>query len=483
MGTQLWSNYGITVRVESPSGVRTIEVDKPYVRIGSHPQAEVTLEGPGIPKAGLYLHATNDGIFCMDLQSPRHSVLDSDDESGIWLSDDRGAVLGDYHIFAAVTGSDVEQPRPSHNERPQLDRKGSVTSPVPLMVVLVNEQRRATYRVNRKLTLVGRDVPSALRLKSDFISTTHCVLYWDSGRLWFVDLLSSNGTEKRGRRRVADRLRIGKTIKLGDVRLGFVRTCDEPRTPHHEAIEEDQEPVRFSAHELAVATLSDSLGASSNASTSSSSALATLDQSDSSIEDHEAIAVTTSTESLEAIKEMQRQLEEERIEWEEAREEQQRTLERRYHEVDKHFAEIQSWRAELDTRSGQLDNELNELARSHAELDKKRHDISASIQQLEQRELTLQQQLDTLQQQQSSWTLQRSEQQEDLQRQRDELTQQAAALAAAQQQLESKHQQLADEQQQLADEQQRLKKHQQEATGPLEASQQNWPNCASSSTP
>ena len=126
-------------------------------------------------------------------------------------------------IYASFSDGDEPEVDPDW----MLDKKGSAQLPVPVIYVLVNEQRRATYRAYRSLTVVGRERPSALRLRSEFISSTHCVLYWQDGKLWFVDLLSSNGTEKRGRRCDAERLRLGRTIKLGDVMLGFARTTNE----------------------------------------------------------------------------------------------------------------------------------------------------------------------------------------------------------------------------------------------------------------
>ncbi len=233
MGTQFWCDRQITIRVEGPDGGRTIDVGKPYARIGSHRRSEVILEGPTVPKLGLYLHATERGIFCAPLTKPENGS----DQVGQWLADDRSVALGDYQVCATFTDGTGQQV----DGLPRLDEKGSAPLPIPVIYVLVNEQRRATYRAYRSLTVVGREQPSALRLKSELISSAHCVLYWQDGRLWFIDLLSSNGTEKRGRRRDAERLRLGKTIKLGDVRLGFARTSDEPwRAPEDEAAHVEQ---------------------------------------------------------------------------------------------------------------------------------------------------------------------------------------------------------------------------------------------------
>ena len=140
MGNQFWCDRQLTVRVQGPDGGRTIDVGKPYARIGSHQRAEVILEGPGVPKLGLYLHATKQGIFCTPLgKSPRDTGRNGEvdnqqsagnngdagsngaERTGHWLSTDRPIILGDYEIYASFT--DGEQPQVKG--LPRLDEKGS----------------------------------------------------------------------------------------------------------------------------------------------------------------------------------------------------------------------------------------------------------------------------------------------------------------------------------------------------------------------
>ncbi len=266
---QLWCTRQLTVRVTGPDGERTIDVGKPYARIGSHSRSEVILEGLAVPKHGLYLHATQRGIFCTQL---RESSPDEEAFHG-WLTSDHGIAIGDYQIYASFSDGDEPEVDPDWI----LDQKGSAQLPVPVIYVLVNEERRATYRAYRSLTVVGREHPSALRLRSEFISSTHCVLYWQSGKLWFVDLLSSNGTEKRGRRCEAERVRLGRTIKIGDVLLGFARTTDQPWSATADDVADHEESTHliesrniFELHAppLVAAQLADSRGSFSGSESS-----------------------------------------------------------------------------------------------------------------------------------------------------------------------------------------------------------------------
>ena len=171
MGTQLWSDRQVTVRVEGPDGERTVEVGKPYARIGSDQRAEVILEGPSVPRLGLYLHATDDGVFCTSLTKPRASVEGNGHHGyGEWLSDTRSTSLGDYKIYASFT----EGTAPQVDAMPALSQKGHAPLPIPVIGILVENQRRGVYRAHRSLTIVGRSDPSDLRLKSEFVSSTHC---------------------------------------------------------------------------------------------------------------------------------------------------------------------------------------------------------------------------------------------------------------------------------------------------------------------
>ena len=435
MGIQLWCDRQVTVRVQGPDGERTIDVGKPYARIGSHPQADVILEGPDVPKIGLYCHATERGIYGVHLsRSPSLAAANGFERSGMWLSNERSVVLGDHRIYATFTYG----PPPQWQGLPRLDAKGSSAVPVPVVAVLVNDQRRAVYRAYRSLTVVGRDVPSALRLKSEFISTTHCVLYWHEGQLWFVDLLSSNGTEKRGRRREVDRLQLGKAIKVGDVWLGFAHTSNQPWSgPSDHAVASETIPPLHTT-DLLVASVADSSGSTL---ASASSRLAD-DMPFLPFENEEDLSNRLTTDLPEALTEMQRQLEKQRIDWEEERSQQEQALHQQHAEIDRHFTEIQSWRSELDVRSGQLDDELSEMAAAHAELDRKRRDLAAATAQLERREHELEQQRDLLEQQLEDWSRRQTEEQAAQALLREQLDQQAAALAAA-------HQQLAEQQRTL----------------------------------
>jgi chromosome segregation ATPase len=377
----LWTDRRLTIRIVGPDGERTVDVNKPYARIGSHPRSEVILEGSDVPKHGLYLHATDRGIFSVQL-------WDSSDDSATcrsWVTPNQGISLGDCQIFASFT----DGPEPVADPDWMLDEKGSAQLPVPVIYLLVNEERRATYRVYRSLTVVGREKPSALRLRSDFISLTHCVLYWQDGKLWFVDLLSSNGTEKRGRRCEAERFRLGRTIKIGDVLLGFARTTSDPwdaNSANAVAVRETT-PATEPKHifELNAPQPVDARLWS----TGDGSSLHNIDGLEDSWEEHGDSDAQLDKDAAEAIKEMRRQLEAERTAWETERLEKERVLAEQHRELDRSFAEIQSWRDELSFRSHQLEHDLvakrsAQMARDQAALEEDRQALAREREEFEE---------------------------------------------------------------------------------------------------
>jgi hypothetical protein len=444
MSDTLWCNRQITVRVQGPDGERTIDVGKPYARIGSHARSDVILEGPGVPRLGFYLHATKRGIFL----KPLVTMLDGQETCGRWLSPDCAVEVGEYRFFASFT--DGAPPVAGHWL--PLDEKGSAELPVPVIYILVNEARRATYRAYRQLTVVGREKPSALRLRSEFISLTHCVLYWDQGRLWFVDLFSANGTERRGRRRDAGRLRLGHTIKLGDVRLGLARTSDEPWVEPLDPGTDRPEPRSSESPppDEATALVLESFVSPPETSWSDRDE---LDKRNSRVVGRAAaptqtVALTSS--HPEAIADMQRQLEAERTAWKAERDQERRVLRTEHEQIDKHFAEIQSWRDELNHRSHQLQQDFSQLADTSHELVRQREVLEAAHAAIADQRAALDREREELEQlrenvRQSRWELEdRSQEQarllatrtEDLERRQTKLEQDIHSLAEEREQLE-----------------------------------------------
>jgi hypothetical protein len=57
------------VTVKGPEGSFSVTAEKPFARIGAHETADVVLPGNRIPRRGIYLHLTEQGVFWINLAS------------------------------------------------------------------------------------------------------------------------------------------------------------------------------------------------------------------------------------------------------------------------------------------------------------------------------------------------------------------------------------------------------------------------------
>ena len=215
---RLWCEHGLVVVVEGPQGRTLTTTEKPYARVGAHAKSDVCLSGPGVPRRGLYLHATHAGVFCARL-----SDEDSAAESGRgWLLPDRAVPLGPYRISAHLAGG-----RPETGDRrpqaldPDLEARGSAEAPYPVIVVSFAGREVARRRLGRRLTVVGRCRPSTLPIWGSDLSAPHLVFCWEAGVLWAIDLVSRKGTRLDGAPVEAARVPLGGSVALGDVELTY----------------------------------------------------------------------------------------------------------------------------------------------------------------------------------------------------------------------------------------------------------------------
>ena len=209
---QLWSDRNLAVTVEDADGAcRTVRVATPYARIGSHDRAEVVLAGADISPCHLYLHATDEGIYCLGLAGSGPTG---------WLSSERPIQVGRYRICAAFD-DDGPPPRASeHNPA----AKDSIAAPLPRLRIRLTGDKKHAFELNlrRQLTVMGRHAPSTLCVHHSTVSRTHAVLFWDGRSLWAIDLLGANGIRRDGEPLDAGLLEASQRIALGDVRCRYL---------------------------------------------------------------------------------------------------------------------------------------------------------------------------------------------------------------------------------------------------------------------
>jgi pSer/pThr/pTyr-binding forkhead associated (FHA) protein len=247
----LWCERGILVSVRDFNGnLTTVQVDKPFARIGTDYRSDVVLEEGDVPSRAVYLHATDDGVYYRRLV-PRER---GDAPSSGWLSPDRFIQIGDYTLAASLTGSDESV---NHSRLDLRRRRYSADEAPRIRIQRVGLKGPAVeHCCRRPFTIVGRSNPSAIRLKRPMVSRCHCVLFWDGRELWAVDLLSANGTLLDGRPVEGQRVLPGQVLQLGEIQITYLGVGAK-RTPEEFIAPAEAGPIlpadvsEVSRHEIA----------------------------------------------------------------------------------------------------------------------------------------------------------------------------------------------------------------------------------------
>jgi len=275
-----WSSRHLVVTLRGPKGKQVFTVEKPFARVGAHPQSEVVL--PDGPAKRLFLHASDTGIFCLSLEN---TTAGRPAFTG-WMSPRRAIAVGAYLLTARFAddssgavrgrrggGEERETPAAiesgpgegdSGQEHSELGGTGQadsghgdsglgdsgpldsdqqempgtepvrIATPAGAQLELTNVKgRRQTVqlRLRRPLTIVGREPPSKLCLADTSISRAHCILYWDDARLWAIDLFSANGMRIDGRPVEFGVVPPGSGLILGNILLKHLSGTEGPATP------------------------------------------------------------------------------------------------------------------------------------------------------------------------------------------------------------------------------------------------------------
>jgi hypothetical protein len=208
MTAEYWCEQGLDITADGPEGRFCVKVDKPFARIGHHESSEVVLPDKRAPLRGLYLHATESGVFFVRLAS---SQTKNDKGLQGWLAAGETLEVGPYQIAARVSNDPTDPDVPL----PDMDGR-DLAPPHPVLMIIYQDETIAYNPLRRRLAIVGRDQHSAVRLADSQVSSAHCILYREKDKLWAIDLLSSNGTSIAGQPQEAGLVASGQTLVLGD---------------------------------------------------------------------------------------------------------------------------------------------------------------------------------------------------------------------------------------------------------------------------
>lgn len=206
----LWCDQRLIVRVNGPDHCQQVTTCGPFARVGSHPDSDIIL--PGIAKRLLYLHATVAGVYCLDLRE--HAAAKSE-QSGRWIRGEASITVEGYSLNVRLKSN------ASNNSGMPLSLLSRNLLPRPSLAFRVTCKGglKAKYKIHRALTVVGRDTTCGLNLSGTKVSSPHCVLYYDRGQIWCIDLLSNNGTLLNGQRCVVAQVQPGDRLTVGEFRL------------------------------------------------------------------------------------------------------------------------------------------------------------------------------------------------------------------------------------------------------------------------
>jgi FHA domain-containing protein len=209
-----WCDEQIVVHVNGPEGEREIVVARPMARIGSHPDSEIVLAGPGIAKRAIYLHATPDGVYALNLDL-EHAQRN---ERGRWLTGTEPLIVGPYRL--AVRAASGRMARPSIAD---LVASRGAPSSTPVVNIFCERRLKDKRRFRSALSILGSRPQCSLRLRGRKVSSFHCALYWQECHLWCIDLLSSNGTSLNGERLECGEVRLNDRLDVGEFGLVYDR--------------------------------------------------------------------------------------------------------------------------------------------------------------------------------------------------------------------------------------------------------------------
>ena len=207
MAGEYWCNRGLEITVEGPEGRFCAKVEKPFARVGRHESSEYVLPDRRAPHRGLYLHATEGGVYYIRLTS---SPSEKGSDLRGWIGPDQTLDVGPYRVMVQLTNG------PAKAETPLPDFEGrDCLPPHPALKILDHGKTIAYCRLRRKLSVVGRGQHCTLRMANLQISACHCVLYREEDKLWAIDLLSTNGTFLAGQPAEAALIAPGQSLRLG----------------------------------------------------------------------------------------------------------------------------------------------------------------------------------------------------------------------------------------------------------------------------
>lgn len=211
--------WGLCIYLFNGEKLAEGEIESPFVLVGRDDACDVTLTDAEVDPRHLWLQVLDGHVYAVDLGS-RAGLIWSDGSRGSgWLRKDRTLSAGPF-VLKLQRPPAEEAEAPSDSYQP-LQSDASLGKRFPAMVLEFRNGKRARdrWRVNRRLTLIGRAPECKIRLSAEDITRYHCGLVYTAQGLWIVDL-SGHGVVVNGERMRVAPLEDGADLWVGRFRLG-----------------------------------------------------------------------------------------------------------------------------------------------------------------------------------------------------------------------------------------------------------------------
>ncbi len=170
-----------------------IQLRYPFAVVGRHVRSDLPIPDWRVSSRHAYLQVFNGAVFCADLGSKTGLVWRSGRHGANWFVPGDALVLGNYELelygpSARLVVDEAQPPVSPLRKPPDPDLR-----PAAWLEFLTGKSPERYWRVTRPMVLLGRAPWCKLQLSHRTVSTAHCVLLWQAGNLWLVDLNSRSG--------------------------------------------------------------------------------------------------------------------------------------------------------------------------------------------------------------------------------------------------------------------------------------------------
>ncbi len=204
----------VLLRQRQTGNAEKLQLRYPFAVIGRHVRSDVPVPDWQISTRHAYLQVFNGAVFCADLGSKTGLEWRSGREGANWFVPNDALLLGNYELELCGPSAKltVNEPVPISPLRKPEDPD---ERPVAWLEFLTGKCPDRYWRVSRPMVMLGRGSWCKLQFSHSSVSTVHCVLLWQGGSLWIVDLNSRTGIQVNGLPQRWARLNDGDTFSLG----------------------------------------------------------------------------------------------------------------------------------------------------------------------------------------------------------------------------------------------------------------------------